>query len=38
MFGPPEIVTVAVPDWLVSSALMAVTLIRSGEGVEDGAT
>jgi hypothetical protein len=37
MLGAPEMITVAVPDWLVSSELVAEILIRFGEGVEDGA-
>ena len=38
MFGPLEMVTLAVPDWLVSSELVATMLIRLGEGAECGAT
>ncbi len=37
IFGLLEIATVAVPDWPVSSELVAVTLIRFGEGGESGA-
>jgi hypothetical protein len=38
MFGPPEMVTIAEPDWLVSSELVAVTVIRFGDGADAGAT
>jgi hypothetical protein len=38
MFGALEMVMLAVPDWLVSSELVATMLIRFGEGAEDGAT
>lgn len=37
MLGPPEIVTVAEPDWLEFSELVAVMVIRSGEGAASGA-
>ncbi len=37
MAGPLVIVTVAVPDWLVSSELVATMSIRSGEGAAAGA-
>jgi len=37
MAGPLVIVTFAVPDWLVSSTLVATTPIVSGEGAAAGA-
>src|SRR5215469_17011534 len=37
MFGPPAIVTLAEPDWVVSSELMATTWMAFGEGGEAGA-
>ena len=37
ILGPPEIVTMAVPDWLASAVLVATTESRAGEGAEGGA-
>src|SRR5215471_10127332 len=37
MLGPPEIVTTAVADWVVSSALVATMSIVSGDGAAGGA-
>jgi hypothetical protein len=37
IFGAPEMVTVAVPIWLVSSELVATILIGLGEGADCGA-
>ena len=37
MLGPLLIVTVAVPDWFGSSELVAMILIRSGDGAPGGA-
>jgi hypothetical protein len=37
MAGPVVMVTVAVPDWLMSSKLVATTVIKLGDGIAAGA-